>query len=265
MRRSLIVAACAAGLLGLAGCKGSVPTPERSPTPSPSPSATADQTRQVTERLSAAVRKLAATSFRFEGGSGIVRIDGTFDPRKHRGEATGSFGVGSGDIRIIGSELYVKGLADKPDDWLRVRTGRLAPGNALAQIADPTVITGYLTAIGTATQSGPGRYSGTIDLAALTRRAATSTRYEGLLTLLGANPSAATFEARTDSAGRLTDLSVTVPESSGTVGTTLTTRYSDFGVAVDVARPPAARVEEAPDQLYALLAPTASASPSSTP
>jgi hypothetical protein len=268
MRRTVAVAAawtCTAGLL-LVGCKGGTPSTHGSPTPSASasPSPDVSHTARIAALLTAAARRLDGTSFQFEGGSGIVRMAGSYDTARRVGDISGSFGVGSGEVRVIGSELYVKGLADPPAVWLRVDADRLAPGNALTTVVSPTAGTGYLAVIDSATQVGPHRYSGTLDVDLLAARAARSDRAEALLMLLGGVPVGATFEARTDSAGRLTELSITVPDPDSPASTTLSTRYYDFGTPVSVTRPPAAQVDDAPEQLYAALAPNP-VSPSPSP
>lgn len=262
MRRTVAVAAVfAAGLL-LAGCRGGTPSTHGSPTPSVSASPSPDfsRTDRIAARLTAAARKLDSTRFRFEGGSGIVRVDGSFDTAHDEGDVSGSFGVGSGEVRVIGPALYVKGLAS-PRRWLRLDADRLAAGNALTTVVSPTAITGYLAVIGSATSTAPRRYAGTLDVDRLTALAARSDRYEALLALLGGDPTGATFEARTDAAGRLTELSITVPDPDSPASTTLSSRYYDFGTPVSVARPPAGQVTDAPEQLYAALAPSAPASP----
>lgn len=267
MRRMVTFAAvCAAGI-ALAGCQPAdsrgTTTPSSSPTvePSASPSSSAAETRRIAARLAAGVRRLTADSFRFEGGSGIARATGAFDPVHRRGDITGTFGIGSGDVRVVGTDLYATGFDDGTDHWVHVDTTRLAPGNVLTEAIDPTVGTLVFDAVDSATRTGPSRYSGTVDVRRLTDRAAGSGEAAGgLLAMLG-NPSEATFQATLDSSGRLTELVVTVPDGDSSANTTLRTRYYDFGVDVTVRRPPAAQTEEAPAALYTVLAPTVSAAP----
>lgn len=271
MRRMIAAAAvCAAGL-ALAGCKGPTPGPTGTPSattasPRPSPSAGRAETRAAVAALTSAVRKLRATSFEFDGGSGIARVTGAYDPGRRTGRFDGSFGIGAGEALVIGPTLYVRGVAEDPDVWLRIDTRKLAPGNVLAQATDPTVPTGYLDMVSAARRTGPGQYAGTIDVARLTRAAGSDRAARELLVLLGTAPSAATFEATVDDAGRLSELAVTVTQRGSTAATTVTTRYHDFGTPVDVAAPPAASVRDAPQQLYTVLAPTpaVSGSPSAT-
>ncbi|MGA8114281.1 MAG: hypothetical protein WCA46_11510 [Actinocatenispora sp.] len=273
MRRMIAVAAvCTAGL-ALTACKapgsqaGSAGTPSPGQSSAgPSPSSSAAETRRITARLATAVHKLTRTSFQFDGGSGIARVDGSFDPVGKRGDISGSFGIGAAQVLVIGSDLYVKGVAEDPKLWVHIDTGRLAPGNVLTQATDPTVSTGYLDAIESASQEGPRQYQGSIDVAKLTEDAAGSDRNAAaLLKLLGDHPSRATFEASVDTSGRLTRMTVTVPDPGSSASTTVTTRYHDFGTPVDASRPAAGEVREAPQQLYTVLAPTPGVSGSPSP
>jgi hypothetical protein len=270
MRRMIAAAAvCAAGL-ALVGCTGPTPAPTGTPSAAPSsarPSPTADraETRAAGAALSSAVRKLRATSFAFDGGSGIARVTGAYDPGRHTGRFDGSFGIGAGEALVIGPTLYVRGVAEDPDLWLRIDTRRLAPGNVLAQATDPTVPTGYLDAVSAARRTGPGQYAGTIDVARLAKAAGSDRNARELLALLGTDPSAASFEATVDGAGRLATLAVTVTRRGSTAATTVTTRYHDFGTPVEVAAPPADSVRDAPQQLYTVLAPTPDVSGSPSP
>ncbi len=264
MRRMIAVAAiCTAGLT-LVACKApgsdasGSPSASASSTSSPSSTAAAgrSETVKITRKLSGAVRKLGTQSFQFEGGSGIARIDGSFDPTTKHGKIHGSFGIGAAEVLVLGSDLYVKGIAKQPGTWLHIDTGRLAPGNVLTQATDPTLSTGYLSAIDSATEVAPNQYRGTIDVDKLSKDAASSDRNAtALLKLLGAHPSNVTFEASLDSAGRLSQVSVTVPKSGNTSSTTVTTRYHNYGTPVEVSRPSADHVQEAPHQLYSVLAP----------
>ncbi|GAA4210784.1 hypothetical protein [Actinocatenispora rupis] len=270
MRRMIAAAAvCAAGL-ALTGCKGSAPSSAPTPGPAatsaqPGPTTGRAQTRQATATLAAAVRKLGTTSFQFDGGSGIARVTGAYDPVHRTGTFDGSFGIGAGQALVIGTTLYVKGVAEDPDVWLRIDTTRLAPGNVLSEATDPTVPTGYLALVESARRTGPGQYAGSVDVAKLTRAARSDRGAQELLTLLGNDPDKATFEATVDGAGRLTELSVTVTPKGSTATTTVTTRYHDFGTPVRVSAPPAGTVRDAPQQLYTVLAPTPGSSGSPSP
>ncbi|BCJ38927.1 hypothetical protein Athai_64300 [Actinocatenispora thailandica] len=259
MRRMIAaIAVCTAGLL-LAGCRGSgAPSAQPSGSvgaTSATPSAGPAQTRRATAELTQAVRKLEATSFAFDGGSGIARVTGSYQPKRHLGRLDGSFGIGAMDAVLVGTDLYVKGVDKDPAVWLRIRTTRLAPGNVLAQAIDPTLSTGYLTTIESAVRTSPGRYQGRIDLAELRARAAGDRTAQQLVTLLGPAPRRVTFEAAVDRSGRLTELAISVLHSASSAQTTVTTHYRDFGTPVRASAPPAAQVRDAPQQLYTVLAP----------
>lgn len=267
MRRMIAaVAVCAAGLL-LAGCRDSA-APSAQPSDvgatSATPSAGPAQTRHATAELTRAVRKLEATSFAFDGGTGIARVSGSYQPKRKLGRLDGSFGIGAMDAVLVGTDLYVKGVDKDPDVWLRIRTTRLAPGNVLAQAIDPTLSTRYLDTIESAAETSPGHYQGRIDLAELRARAAGDRTAQQLTTLLGPSPRRVTFEASVDRSGRLTELAISVLRSDSSAQSTVTTRYRDFGTPVRVAAPPAAQVREAPQQLYTVLAPNPTPSASAT-
>jgi hypothetical protein len=259
--RRMIAVVCSAGLV-LAGCDGPAPSPNGSPStggasPTARRSLDTSHTRQIVERLGQAVRKLTSTSFRFDGGSGIAQVTGSFDAAHKVGMINGSLGIGAVKALAIGPDLYVNGVAKDRNVWVHVDTDKLAPGNVLTQVTDPTISTGYLNAVSSASQPRPNEYEGTIDVARLGKAAAGSDRNaKALLQLLGANPADVTFDATVDGAGRLTELSITVPEPEGSASTTVTTRYYGFGTRVDVRRPAADEVQEAPRQLYTVLAPT---------
>ena len=261
---ALATATLCTASLALAGCRGdgspSARPPSGTPASSPAqPSAGPAETRQATADLSRAVRKLDSTSFEFDGGSGIARVSGAYDPGRRTGRIDGSFGIGAMDAVLVGPSLYVQGVDKDPNVWVRIRTDRLAPGNVLAQAIDPTIDTGYLRAIDSAAETSPGRYRGTIDPDRL--------KSGQLTALLGPAPRRVTFEAGLDRAGRLVELTVSVQRAGTAVQTTVTTRYHDFGHPVRVSPPPADHVREAPQQLYTVLAPnpSPSASASATP
>jgi hypothetical protein len=267
MRRMIAaVAVCAAAALLLAGCRDSGSPAGQSPdivgATSATPSAGPAETRRATTELKRAVRKLKATSFAFDGGTGIARVSGSYQPKRQLGRLDGSFGIGAMDAVLVGTDLYVKGVDKDPDVWLRIRTTRLAPGNVLAQAIDPMLSTRYLNTIESAAETSPGRYQGRIDLAELRARAARDRTSQQLTMLLGPSPQRVTFEASVGRSGRLTELAISVLRSDSSAQSTVTTHYRDFGTPVRADAPPAAQVREAPQQLYTVLAPNPTMSPS---
>lgn len=264
-RRISVIAAGTAAGLALAGCEGT-PGPVSSPGPTASATASASPTPSHSGRdiaiLHRAARKLAKASFRFAGGSGVSRVDGAFDPKREVGDIHGSFGIGAAKVVVFGHDVYANGVADDPAVWLHIDGNRLAPGSGLTEATDPMAVAGYLTVVDSADSPSPRQYVGTIDVARLRKRAANSDKAAvTLLALLGAEPDQARFEASLDRSGRLAKVTITVPATEARASNTMSTRYHDFGTSVRPKRPDAQTVREAPGQLYRVLAPPATPSP----
>jgi hypothetical protein len=273
-RRTIVATAVCVPVLALAAaaCQpGSSGHPKASASTSASPSGSQSaQTRAIVEKLGQAVDKLGQTSFDFKAQASTASLNGSFDAVHKLGTLQGSLGIGTAQGLIVGPDVYVKGVGNDPNAWWHVDTSRLAPGNVLTEATDPTLNAAVLNAIDEARQTGTNQYSGTIDVAALTRQAtgaATDEQKKQAKTLLGLLGQAkqAQFTASLDNSGRLTALTVTVPSPNGKQSTTVTTNYSNFGTSVTAAPPPASQVKEAPAQFYTLLAPTASGSASASP
>jgi hypothetical protein len=272
MRRTIIATAACVPVLALAACQPGSPGHDKvaaSASASPSGSQSA-QTRAIAEKLGQAVDKLGQTSFAFQAQASSASLDGKFDAVHKLGTLQGSLGIGTAQGLIVGPDLYVKGVGNDPNAWWHVDTTRLAPGNVLSEATDPTLNASVLNAISSARQTGTNQYAGTIDVPTLIKQAEAGTsadqqKQAKTLTGLLGQAKTADFTASLDSAGRLTSLALTVPSPNGKQSTTVTTNYSDFGTPVTASAPPAAQVKEAPDSLYTMVAPSASASAAPSP
>jgi hypothetical protein len=223
-----------------------------SPTPSATPAVDAK------EALSKAATELGRTSYRVNLTVGPASGTGALDPAAQQGQTSMSVFAGSTTLKVdtvlVGADMWVKlgGVPGVPDKWLHLDTSRLPESSGLGirpgQL-DPAGADKLIDAIATVEPVGPDQYRGTIDL---TRASDSPAVDKATLDALGDRAKAVPFEATLDAQGRLTNLKLDLGQIEG-VPAKVDVRYSDFGTAVSVTRPPAADVVEAPEAVYQLL------------
>jgi hypothetical protein len=159
------------------------------------------------------------------------------------------------EARVIGDTAYLKMDSLKgAKPWTKIDLTKLKPGSSLRQSFDLQAQTGVVGGIVTAQKAGDGRYRGTADLEKAAEAAGDDAGKRDSLesgAKLAKDPKAVPFEATVDAKGRLTALSYTIATDLGDFVTAV--RLSGFGEPVKVTPPPAAQVEKAADEMYAVL------------
>ncbi|GAB3969468.1 hypothetical protein V1634_21130 [Plantactinospora veratri] len=115
---------------------------------------------------------------------------------------------------------------------------------------DPAGSEALTKAIVDVQKTGEGAYSGTIDL---TKATGAGMVDEDAVKLLGAEASKLPFEAKLDTQGRLSSLTIQLPAVGGGKAQELKVGYSDYGAASQAKAPPAAEVVEASPETYELF------------
>jgi hypothetical protein len=260
-RRSAIVGLALGALIGLTGC---VPADDRSaPDPArPSAGLTASPAAQqsdVRAELVAAAARLAHNTARVRVSvAGQMSMTGVIDPRSQDASMDMDMGMvddgTKAEIRKVGPDMWVRfhgslgTLLGAGDQWLHLSAADIPAESSFNVITgdDPAGVAAMVNAATEVERTGKDGFAGVLDL---TRTPKYSAR---TLTALGAKASAVPFTAKTDAQGRLimltTDLSAIVSGAG-----TATTRFSDFGVAVDVEQPPAGETTELPAQLKSVI------------
>ncbi len=259
-RRAGILAVAAGFVLALpalAGCTGT-PTTDPSASPSATTSTAAPSSSDLTSadlQLSKAATELAETSFQFDLTSGTAKVTGSYDPAKANGESEVTDASRTYELRMLGPDLYARGLPNAPSDkWTHVDAKRLPATHPANTAADPTTLANFLAGAADVQPATDGRYTGTLDVQEAVRNVAGDQRQklDLLIQLFGDVNMKLPFEADVDGQGRLSRLEVTLPiEVAGKrQDYAIEINYHDFGTPVSVERPPADQVVEATEQTY---------------
>jgi hypothetical protein len=159
------------------------------------------------------------------------------------------------EARVIGNAGYLKmDSLNRGKPWTKIDLTKLKSTSSLRQSFDLQAQTGIVGGIVTAQQAGDGRYRGTADLEKAADAAGANVTMRHSLesgAKLAKDPKAVPFEATVDAEGRLTALSYTIATDLGDFVTDV--RLSGFGKPLNVTAPPAAQVEEAAAEMYAIL------------
>lgn len=250
--------ALAAAAAMAAGCSGTG-TGSGSGSPSPGASASSAATRSATDELVSAAGKLRSSTYTFTVKVGSTNMDGSADPSTKSVKLTSRALAGGASVDIsllaVGTDLYaqITGLSMlgiNSDTWLHV-DGTKIKSLALLGIADPSDPTGVNSLgkqIVSASKSGSGEYTGTLDLT----KAAVAGIPVAAIASMGDKAKSVPFTASVDSQGRLAKESFTVPAQGSMPETPVTITYAGFGSPVSISKP-TANVQEAPPAVYTLL------------
>ena len=251
MRRRIIgaVAVFAAVAIAAAGCKSSDTArvqdgPAGAKPPAP------------VMVLTQSYKKIETESFKFTSTVTIdqmtVTSDGAYDLGRKVGLANMEVAGHKIQMRILDTDLYVEMMGR----WLHVDTTNLPAGNSFAGAGNPVGNADYLLAASDdVKQVGENTYRGTLDLHKYLdkyAKPAQKQQLEKMLQRLGPQAGKVPFEATVDDQGRLTTLKTTMKiERHGRTSTVVQKmRYFDFGTKVEVEKPPADKIQDAPAGLY---------------
>ena len=254
--------------IGLTGCSESGDQPAAAPAPSLSPSASASasvsasastQPDDPARDLTDAAARLADETARVRVAvTGQLTLTGVLDPRAQAALVKVDMGsVDDGaqaEVRKIGTDMWIRLRGPVPTmlggtgDWMHLAAADLPAESSFNILpgGDPAGIRTMVAAMTGIKRTGPHTFAGTVDLARSPKYSAET------LKALGARASFVPFTATTDAQGRLVALTVDLASIASGAGQ-LTTRFSDFGVAVDVEPPPADATTEVPSELKSVI------------
>lgn len=258
MRRMLTggVSAFAILSLALAGCAGTDTTgPGKAQQPL--------QQQDAAVLLPQSLKKIQTESFRFTSTITMDEVEITSNGAFDMADKVGVVKMGMDaagqemklEMRVLGDDMYMSGFAGT-GRWIRLDLGRFPAGSMFGEVADPVGNADYLLAVSEDVKDlGDGRYQGTLDLKNYLDEHAgqeKAKKLEDALGKLGPDALKAPFEATIDDQGRLTAMKITMTFDAGDKKTTMVqkARYFDFGTKVEVAKPPADKVTDAPAGMY---------------
>ncbi|GIE08841.1 LppX_LprAFG lipoprotein [Paractinoplanes ferrugineus] len=242
--------------VAVAGCDNSTAT---SPTPAasaPAPSIAATPSTGAADAgavsaLSKATALLGTTSFALTATSGSgFKLTGAIDPVGSKANAQLTASGPNAEINIktllIGNDLYaqVPGIT-KAGTWTHLDGSRLPAGVTIGLRPNQIDPVGTANLLGAATDvksTGGSSYAGTLDL---TKAAGLAGLSQVTIDSYGTAASKVPFTTTLDDQGRLSKLTITVPQ-----GAPIEVTYSGYGAPVDATAPAAAEITEAPASFY---------------
>lgn len=240
--------------LAVAGCDNSTATPATGGS-APAPSATGGSSSAADPAAVAALSKatalLGTTSFALTATSGAgFKLSGAIDPVGSKATAQLTASGPNAEINIktllIGDDLYaqVPGIT-KAGTWTHLDGSRLPAGATIGLRPNQIDPVGTANLLGAATDvkaTGASSYAGTLDL---TKAAGLAGLSQVTIDSYGAAASKVPFTATLDDQGRLSKLTITVPQ-----GDPIDVTYADYGAPVTAAAPAASEITEAPASFY---------------
>lgn len=213
------------------------------------------------EALVVAAAKLVKESFTVTGKFGSTgHVDGVVDPAAHATKATLLFSDADMPMKFesitIGADSWARtdmgplaaALGVNNAKWYRFDSAKVAGMKAARFTAggdDPLVAADLIGAVTTVQRVDDSHFTGVIDLSKLT---SSNLIGQDDVAKLGVKANTVPFQATLDSQGRLVGLKVDLPAGSDVEGPIEIT-YSKFGQKVDIAKPAAADVVEASENI----------------
>jgi hypothetical protein len=258
-RRLALTVLLLVATIGLTGCRPSDDQDVAEASTGPSASASPSPADDPATDLADAAARLSADTLRVRVAvSGQMSMTGVLDPRAQAGVVKVDMGpVDDGaqaEVRTIGADMWIKLRGPVPSmlggtgDWMHLAAADLPAESSfnILPAGDPAGIRAMIAAMTGVRRAGPHGFAGTIDLSRSPKYSAAT------LKSLGAKASFVPFTATTDAQGRLITLTVDLTPIASGAGQ-LTTHFSDFGVPVEVERPPADATTEVPDELKSVI------------
>jgi hypothetical protein len=251
------LATMATAAFALAGCESSGGGTPAASAPGPTSSASGSATPAdpaAVAALSQSTAMLGTTSFKITATAGPgFKLTGAVDPPNGNGTAELTASGTNAEVTIktllAGQDLYaqVPGIT-KAGTWTHVDVARLPEGANVGlrpgQI-DPVNTASLLNSASDVHATGGNSYAGTLDL---TKAAGLAGLTQVTIDGYGTAASKVPFTAGLDDQGRLSALTITVPQ-----GAPIEVLYTDYGAPVTVTKPDASEVTEAPDDFYTSL------------
>ena len=267
IRRWSIAGLVAASLLlpGLAACKiGTEPSAAGSESP-----AVPNEAKQA---LLASTQEISKGNFRFTLTGAGSNASGVVHMPTRSAQITMKLGNESSGFAMDMDLVYIE-----PESWVKIKVNgtdvknvagveQLDSGKYLHldksrikdikdlqfdfQNVDPAGSKLLTEAVVDVKKTGDNVYTGTIDVSKATEAGMLDA---AAIQALGTQANALPFEARLDSQGRLSQLTIQVPATGNTKAQELKVTYSDYGAATAPTKPAPSEVQEAPAQVYDLF------------
>lgn len=168
------------------------------------------------------------------------------------------------DVIQIDSDTWVKmdlgellaglpGMAEMKDKYQHIDAAKAGGAKNLDMLkngSDPANAAAMFKGLSDVQETGPGAYSGKVDMTAATDSVAAD---EDVLKALGDQAKEIPFTAKLDDQGRLTELVISIPAAADTKAQDVTIKYADYGAASAAQKPPADQVVEANEQTYEMF------------
>jgi len=231
------------------------------------PADTTAPAKSATEILNEAAAKTKDQSFTYTlsygtllTGDGAQSADGKSSKvNMNVSDAASGLNLKIGAL-VIGNDLYMKmdfgslgaaipGFGSIGDKWMHIDKAKVKPGSVLTVDPNSIGVEHYVKGVVSAEKSGDTEIKGTIDLA----KSAPVGVDAGDIANLPAAERIAPFTATLDGDGRISKIVIMMPKVGQFPASALTTTFTGFGAAVEVAKPAAAQTVEAPDLIYQFL------------
>jgi hypothetical protein len=249
VRKSLAIAALA--LVALSGCGHG--KSDISGGASASPSVHAMSPEEAKTALLAAALKTSGTTYTMKltldsGAAGGGTVDGAADGKAKRMRMAMNIQGQSMEARLIGTDMYIRGMPNTPDKWLHMDLSQI-PGGADA-FGTTEQSFALLNGVTDVTANPDGSFTGKADPKVALAKASgpQKTSLERLVKSSKGEPIQFTAMVKD---GWLTEYASTLPVEQGgvTIETKMTMHLSDFGQPVTVEVPAKADILELSDIL----------------
>ncbi|MEV6932411.1 hypothetical protein AB0M46_49060 [Dactylosporangium sp. NPDC051485] len=256
----IAVVAAVASLVLLSACSG-----EDQHAPGTSPSVTSGTAAAAPAgsvapagRLAAAATRTGGGTYTFKTTSAALTVDGAADPAGPTSTGKAVITVDKATIAfesLFAAGTYLVRITGLPgidgQKWLRIDRAKLKGADPLgvAEVKDPTGLSGLPGVVSTATTTDGREFKGTLDLTMGGYSVVGPAAAKGLGDLARAVP----FTATVDEQGYLTSVKVSVPAYAQTKADEVTVAYGGFGAPLRAPSPPASEVIDAPTAAYSLL------------
>ena len=248
VRRLAIAGAALAAVTGLGACgtPGGGDAPAAGGTTAAATTAPADPAAELAAAANALEDESMRVSMRMATGmnsEGVVNADGTAMDMSMTmtGAAAGGAGDSKVDMRKVGEDLYMRFDGKK---WMHAAASEFPAGSTFA--SNPKDTSKMITVTTGVQRTGDRAFKGVLDMTKAPGADAKN------FAALGAKATAVPFTAATDAEGRLTELVIDLEALAPGAGK-MTATYTDFGLPVDVAAPPAGQVEPMPKDMQTML------------
>jgi hypothetical protein len=226
--------------------------------------------KSAADQLKEAAAKTKGQTFKYTVAYGdTIKGDGALDSTGKSSESNMTVSVADAGLTvkintlIVDGDIFLRldlgpltatipGLKDLGTKWMHVDKAKIGNSGLVAQFTPSEESVGasaFVAGVVSAEKVSDTEYKGTIDLT----KSAPGVLQDDQISGYGDAAKAIPFTATLDSQGRIIKLVLTMPKTATLPAADLTSTYTDFGVALPIAKPAASDVVEAPDLIYTFL------------